>query len=71
MADKVNENTNFPIYNIEWILGIPYLNSSTEKTLLGELVMKYENLKESETSAKVSIPEGLRSTVEEAWYVIY
>ena len=51
-------------------LGIPYLNIIDEEALNEELVSKYENLSQSENSfSKVSIPDELLSTVEDAWCV--
>lgn len=50
--------------------GIPYLNIADEEARNNDLVTRYENLSQSESSFnKVPIPDELVSTVEEAWCV--
>lgn len=46
--------------------GIPYLNIADEEILQEELAMKYENLNQSESMPKISIPAELLSTIEDA-----
>ncbi|XKL67209.1 hypothetical protein PGB90_010629 [Kerria lacca] len=46
--------------------GIPYLTLADEEILQEELTAKYENLNNSESFTKVTIPEELSSVVEDA-----